>query len=65
MMKVYRIVSQLSWALGLLSLIAAVFAKVFVERVYAIPLPVEPRTMMLVACAFFLCTLATRETARP
>lgn len=63
MMKIYRIVAQLSWALGLLSLVAALFAKVFVERVYVTHLPVEPRTMVLLACAFFLCTLATRETA--
>lgn len=61
MTKIYRIVSQLSWVLGLLNILAAVIIKQFrlIEDVN-----VAPHTLILLACAFFLCTLATREIAR-
>lgn len=64
-MKMYRVISQLTWTLGLLSLVAAVVVKLLVERVYPMHIGVEPRTLVIMACAFFLCTLATREMARP
>lgn len=61
MAKIYRIVSQLSWVLGLLSIVAAGVIKVF--RLIG-DANVTPHTLFLIACAFFLCTLATREIAR-
>jgi hypothetical protein len=57
-----RVVFQLSWALGILSIVAAVVIKLA---------HMEPRvgvtahTLFLVASTFFLCALATRAFDRP
>jgi hypothetical protein len=62
MTQVYSIVGKLSWALGLLSILASVAVKL---------LHLEARVTMtahtgfLIAGTFFLCALATREMQRP
>jgi hypothetical protein len=61
MTKIYPLIIQLSWALGLLSIVAAVIAKLF--RL-SLKLRVEPSTLLLVACTFFLCALATKALER-
>jgi hypothetical protein len=61
MTRLLRGVFQLSWGLGVLSIVAAIVVK-FAH--------VEPRvgvtahTLFLVAGTFFLCALATREFER-
>ena len=61
MTQLLRIVFQLSWWLGLLSIVAGVVVKLlhFEER-----LTVKGHTMFIVAGTFFLCALATREMQR-
>jgi multidrug transporter EmrE-like cation transporter len=61
MTQLLRIVFQLSWWLGLLSIVAAVVVKLLQleQRV-----TVTGHTLFLVASAFFLCALATREMQR-
>ena len=49
---------QLSWGLGLLSILAAIVVKLIH---YETRLTVTGRTLFIIACAFFLCALATRE----
>jgi hypothetical protein len=61
MTQIYRIVFQSSWALGLLSIVAAVVIKLLNLDA---KLTVAPRTGFVVASAFFLCALATREMQR-
>ena len=61
MTQIYRIVSKLSWVLGLLSMIAAVVIKLM--RLEA-RLTVTAHTMFLIAGTLFLCALATREMER-
>jgi hypothetical protein len=61
MTNVYRIVTQLSWALGLLSILVAIATKLF--RL-SLKLRVEPSTLLLVACTFFLCALATKAVEK-
>ena len=58
MTQILRLVFQLSWLLGLLSIVAAVVIKwlSIEQRVH-----VNGHTMFLVASTFFLCALATRE----
>jgi hypothetical protein len=60
MTKIYRMVSQSSWALGLLSILAAVIDRLFLAR----RLRFEPRTFLILAITFFLCALATRAMER-
>jgi multidrug transporter EmrE-like cation transporter len=61
MTRLFRGVFQLSWVLGVLSIAFAIVVK-FAH--------LEPRvgvtahTLFLVAAAFFLCALATREMER-
>ena len=61
MTRLFRGVFQLSWVLGILSIVVAIVVK-FAH--------IEPRvgvtahTLFLVAGAFFLCALATREMER-
>ena len=58
MAQFLRIVFQLSWWLGLLSMVVAVVIKLLrVEQ----QLTVTGHTLFLVAGTLFLCTLATRE----
>ena len=58
MTQILRIVFQLSWWLGLLSIVAAVVIKLLQaeQRVH-----VAGHTLFLVAGTLFLCALATRE----
>lgn len=58
MTQILRLVFQLSWFLGLLSIVAAVIVKLLqLEQ----QVRVTGHTMFLVAGTFFLCALATRE----
>jgi hypothetical protein len=61
MKQLLRIVFQLSWWLGLLSIVAAVVVKLMQleQRVR-----VRGGTFFLIAGTFFLCALATREMQR-
>jgi hypothetical protein len=62
MAKLYRVVFQLSWALGLLSLLAAVVLRLapsLLERT-----GLSPRGALGFAVALFLCAIATREMER-
>ncbi len=58
MTQLLRIVFQLSWWLGLLSMVVAVIVKLLraEQRVM-----VTGHTLFLIAGALFLCALATRE----
>lgn len=62
MTQIYSLLFRLSWALGLLSIIAAVVIKLLRVEVRA---TVTAHTMFLIAGTFFLCALATREMQRP
>ena len=61
MTQIYRILFPFSWALGLLSILAAVLIKALAldHRVH-----VTGRTALVAAGTFFLCALATREMQR-
>jgi hypothetical protein len=61
MTQLLRIVFQLSWGLGVLSILAGVVVKYLSLE---LRLHVNAHTLFLVACTFFLCTLATREMGR-
>lgn len=61
MTQLLRIVFQLSWWLGLLSIVAAVVVKLMRIEQSA---RVTGHTLFLVAGTFFLCALATREMQR-
>ena len=58
MNQILRLLFQLSWLLGLLSIIAAGIVKLLQaeQRVH-----VRGGTLFIAAGAFFLCALATRE----
>jgi len=58
MKQLLRFLFQLSWFLGVLSIIGAVIVKLMVleTRVH-----VTGHTLFVVAGSFFLCALATRE----
>ena len=62
MTKLHRVVIQLSWAIGLLSVLAAVILKLLpplAERTET-----SPRGALEFAIALFLCALATRAMPR-
>jgi hypothetical protein len=61
MTQLLRLLFQLSWLLGLLSIVAGVVVKILgaEQRVH-----VTGHTMFLIAGSFFLCALATREMQR-
>lgn len=62
MTKVYRILAQVSWVLGLLSILAGFLIKLLnLEQ----RLTVTGRTAFILAGTFFLCALATRGAQRP
>ena len=61
MSQLLRIVFQLSWWLGLLSIVTGVVVKLLHLEERA---TVKGHTMFLVAGTFFLCALATREMLR-
>ncbi len=58
MTRILGLVVQLSWLLGLLSIVAAVVVKFMAAEQRA---NVNGHTLFLVAGTFFLCALATRE----
>lgn len=61
MTQIYSIVFKLSWVLGLVSILAAVIVKLLrAEQT----VHVRGGTLFIVAAAFFLCALATREMQR-
>lgn len=60
MTQIYRIISQLSWVLGLLSILAAVIIKLLHLET---KVTTTSHTAFIMASAFFLCSLATRERA--
>jgi len=61
MEKISRIISQLSWVLGLLSILSGFLIKSFQLEAR---LTVAAHTMFLLAGTFFLCALATRAIQR-
>ena len=61
MTQIYGVVFRLSWVLGLLSILVGSVIKLLQYEVRA---HVTGHTMFLVAGAFFLCALATREMQR-
>jgi hypothetical protein len=61
MTQLLRILFQLSWGLGLLSILAAVVVKFFNLEFRVL---VTAHTLFLVAGTFFLCALATREMVK-
>jgi len=61
MAQLLRILVQLSWALGLLSMVAAAVVKLLQLDTR---LSVAGHTLLLAAGTFFLCALATREMQR-
>jgi hypothetical protein len=61
MAQLLRVLFQLSWAVGLLSIVAAAVVKFFMLEQRA---HVTGHTLFLVASTFFLCALATREMQR-
>lgn len=61
MTQVYDVLFKLTWALGLLSILAAVVIKLLHLE---LRLTVTSHTAFLVAGTFFLCALATREMKR-
>ena len=58
MKQILRLLFQLSWLLGVLSIVAAVIVKLLVLETQA---RVTGHTLFVVAGSFFLCALATRE----
>ncbi|MDQ3917571.1 MAG: hypothetical protein M3348_03765 [Acidobacteriota bacterium] len=58
MAQFYRVVVLLSWWLGLLSLLAAVVIRLG-DLTFRVN--IQPRSMLVVAMALFLCVLATRK----
>ena len=61
MTQIYRIVIRLSWALGLLSILAGVLVKLLKLESR---LTISARAGFVLAGALFLCALATREMQR-
>ena len=61
MPQVYRLVTQVSWLLGLLSLLAALLIKLLHLEA---KVNITPSNAILGAAALFLCALATREMQR-
>jgi hypothetical protein len=61
MAQTYRILSQSSWVLGLLGILAAAVVRLFqlTEKVH-----IESRSFLILAGTFFLCALATRAVER-
>lgn len=61
MTQIYSLVFKLSWVLGLLSILAGVVIKLahLESRV-----TIAAHTAFIIAGAFFLCALATREMER-
>ena len=57
MTQIYRLIAQLCWFLGLLSIVAAVVIK-FAHLAGTVA--IAPHTGFEVAAALFLCALATR-----
>jgi hypothetical protein len=61
MVRILGFLVQVSWFLGLLSMVAAVVVKLLQLEV---KVNVTSHTLFLVAGTFFLCSLATREMQR-
>lgn len=61
MTQLYRIIAQVSWVLGLISILMAFLIKLLHLE---LRLTVASHTAFIVAGTFFLCALATRELQR-
>lgn len=61
MTQIYRLILPACWVLGLLSMLAGVIIKL---AHLSGTLTIAPHTGFIVASAFFLCALATREIQR-
>jgi hypothetical protein len=61
MTQIYRLVFQLSWVLGLLTILLALLIKLLHLEA---KLAITSHTALLAAGTFFLCALATREMQR-
>ena len=61
MTKAQRIITQIAWALGILSLLSGFVIKLLQLETR---LTVAGRTAFILAGTFFLCALATRELRR-
>ena len=61
MTQIYRIIFQLSWVLGLLSILIAVAIKLLHLEA---KVTVTSHTMFIIAGTLFLCALATRAAER-
>lgn len=61
MSQLLRLLFQLSWVLGLLCILAGAIVKLLH---WEAKLTIAGRTLFLLACALFLCALATREMQR-
>jgi hypothetical protein len=61
MTQLLGVLFRLSWALGVLNIVAGVAVKLFVLESR---MRVTGHTLFLIAGTFFLCALATRELQR-
>lgn len=61
MTQIYKVAGQLSWWLGLLSIVMTILVKLLNLTP---KLHVQPHTFLLAASAFFLCALASRSLER-
>jgi hypothetical protein len=57
MTKLYQVIIQLSWLLGVAIMLLAVISKLMH---LTLKLRVEPSTLLLLASTLFLCAVATR-----
>lgn len=61
MTQIYRLILPVSWGLGLVSMLAGMIIKL---AHLSATVTIAPHTGFVVAGAFFLCALATREMQR-
>jgi len=59
--QIYRLIIPMCWGLGLVSMLAGVIIKL---AHLSATVTIAPHTGFVVASAFFLCAIATREMQR-
>ena len=59
MSKIYSIVREISWQLGVICVLASIVLKILPTK-----LPVTPRGALVLAAVLFLCALATPEARK-
>lgn len=62
MARIYRMVFEVCWGLGVLSLLAAIVLRL--APTLALRLATSPRGGLLLAGVLFLCALTTREMSK-